>query len=356
MFIATANVLDTVPWALRDRLEIIDLAGYTRHDKQQIARRYLVPKQLEDHGLGDGLCEITDQAVSIVIDSHTREAGVRNLGRELGSLTRGVAVKVAEGVQEKEVIDTAEDVSKYLGAPKYESEVAERTAEPGVATGLAWTAVGGEILFIEATSMPGKGKLTLTGQLGDVMKESVMAALSFIRSRAPQLGLDAGNFVEKMDLHVHVPAGAVPKDGPSAGVTMYTALVSLFLGIPVRPDVAMTGEISLRGNVMPVGGVKEKLLAAHRAGIKRVIIPERNLKDLIDVPQEIKDEMEIFGAKRMDEVLHRALVRVPEGLEPLPAEEASEEASEDDSEQASAAGQPQAETGNSEDDSEQKET
>jgi ATP-dependent Lon protease len=326
MFIATANVLDTIPWALRDRLEIIDLAGYTRHDKAQIARRYLVPKQLEDHGLGDGLLEITDQAVSVVIDSHTREAGVRNLGRELGSLTRGVAVKVAEGVQDKELIDTAEDVARYLGAPKYESEVAERTAEPGVATGLAWTAVGGEILFIEATTMPGKGKLTLTGQLGDVMKESVMAALSFIRSRAPQLGLDAGNFIEKMDLHVHVPAGAVPKDGPSAGVTMYTALVSLFLGIPVRPDVAMTGEISLRGNVMPVGGVKEKLLAAHRAGIKRVILPERNLKDLIDVPQEIKDEVEIFGATRMDEVLHRALTRVPEGLEPLPAEADSAEA------------------------------
>ncbi len=326
MFIATANVLDTIPWALRDRLEIIDLAGYTRHDKAQIARRFLVPKQLEDHGLADGLLEITDNAVLTVIDSHTREAGVRNLGRELGSLTRGVAVKIAEGVTDKEVIDTVEDVAKYLGAPKYESEVAERTAEPGVATGLAWTAVGGEILFIEATTMPGKGKLTLTGQLGDVMKESVMAALSFIRSRAPQLGLDAGNFIEKMDLHVHVPAGAVPKDGPSAGVTMYTALVSLFLGIPVRPDVAMTGEISLRGNVMPVGGVKEKLLAAHRAGIKRVILPERNLKDLIDVPQEIKDEVEIFGAKRMDEVLHLALTRVPDGLEPMPTEADSSEA------------------------------
>ena len=324
MFIATANVLDSIPWALRDRLEIIDLAGYTRHDKKQIARRYLVPKQLEEHGLADGVCEITDDAVSIVIDSHTREAGVRNLGRELGSLARGVAVKIAEGIQDKEVIDKPEDVAKYLGAPKYESEVAERTSEPGVATGLAWTAVGGEILFIEATTMPGKGKLTLTGQLGDVMKESVMAALSFIRSRAPRLGLDVGNFVEKVDLHVHVPAGAVPKDGPSAGVTMYTALVSLFLGIPVRADVAMTGEISLRGNVMPVGGVKEKLLAAHRAGIKRVILPERNLKDLVDVPQEIKDEMEIFGAKRMDEVLHHALTKVPEGLEPLPEDSAKD--------------------------------
>ncbi len=318
MFIATANQLDSIPWALRDRLEIIDLAGYTRQDKQQIARRYLVPKQLEDHGLADGVCEISDEAVFSVIDSYTREAGVRNLEREIGSLTRGVAVKVAEGTKERETINNAEDVALYLGAPKYTSEVAERTAEPGVATGLAWTAVGGEILFIEATTMPGKGKLTLTGQLGEVMKESVMAALSFVRSRAPQIGLDAGNFVERMDLHVHVPAGAVPKDGPSAGVTMYTALVSLLLGIPVRPDVAMTGEISLRGNVMPVGGVKEKLLAAHRAGIKRVIIPFRNLKDLVDIPKEIKDEMEIFGAKRMDEVLHYALTRIPAGLEPLP--------------------------------------
>jgi len=310
-------LLDSIPWALRDRLEIIDLSGYTRLDKQQIARRFLIPKQLADHGLADGILEISDEAVLAVIDSHTREAGVRNLEREIGSLTRGVAVKVAEGTIDKEAIMTAEDVAKYLGSPKHVSEVAERVGEAGVCTGLAWTAVGGEILFIEATTMPGKGKLTLTGQLGDVMKESVMAALSFIRSRASLLGLDAGNFIEKMDLHVHVPAGAVPKDGPSAGVTMYTALVSLFLGIPVRADVAMTGEISLRGNVMPVGGVKEKLLAAHRAGIKRVILPERNLKDLIDLPNEIKSEMEIYGAIRMDDVLHLALSTIPEGLEPL---------------------------------------
>ena len=318
MFIATANQLDPIPWALRDRLEIIELPGYTRQDKQQIARRFLVPKQLDDHGLDDEQCEIGDEAVFSVIDSYTSEAGVRNLEREIGSLTRGVAVKVAEGsAKEKEVIDSAEAVAEYLGAPKYVSEVAERTSEPGVATGLAWTAVGGSILFIEATSMPGKGKLTLTGQLGDVMKESVTAALSFIRSRAPQLGLDAGNFIENMDLHVHVPAGAVPKDGPSAGVTMYTALVSLFLGVPVRPDVAMTGEISLRGNVLPVGGVKEKLLAAHRAGIKRVILPDRNLKDLVDVPEEIKNEMEIHGAKRMDEVLQYALTEIPSGIQKL---------------------------------------
>lgn len=326
MFIATANQLGTIPWALRDRLEIIELPGYTRQDKQQIARRFLVPKQLDDHGLTNESCEITNSAVFSVIDEYTREAGVRNLERELGSLTRGVAVKVAEGTaKDKEIIDTPEDVAEYLGAVRYVSEVAERTSEPGVATGLAWTSVGGDILFIEATTMPGKGKLTLTGQLGDVMKESVMAALSFIRSRAPQLGLDAGNFIEKMDLHVHVPAGAVPKDGPSAGVTMYTALVSLLLNIPVRPDVAMTGEITLRGNVLPVGGVKEKLLAAHRAGIKRVILPAKNLKDLIDVPDEIKDEMEIIGAKRMDEVLQYALTEVSDDIKKLIAEIGGEE-------------------------------
>jgi ATP-dependent Lon protease len=209
---------------------------------------------------------------------------------------------------------TPEVVEGFLGPKKFVSEVAERVGEPGVATGLAWTAVGGDILFIEATKMPGKGKLTLTGQLGDVMKESVTAALSFVRGRAAQLGLDPGNFLENTDLHVHVPAGAVPKDGPSAGVTMYTALVSLFTGVPVRPDVAMTGEITLRGNVLQIGGVKEKLLAAHRAGIKRVIIPERNMKDLIDVPEEVKGEMEILSVKRMDEVLALALKDPPPSI------------------------------------------
>jgi len=314
LFIATANQLDPIPWALRDRLEIIELPGYTRQEKKMIARKFLVPKQLDDHGLTPERCEITDEAIFEVVDSYTREAGVRNLEREIGSVCRAVAVKVAEGqAKDHEVIGGAE-VEEVLGPKKFVSEVAERTAEPGVATGLAWTAVGGDILFIEATQMPGKGKLTLTGQLGDVMKESVTAALSFVRGRAAQLGLDPGNFLENKDLHVHVPAGAVPKDGPSAGITMYTALVSLLTGVPVRPDVAMTGEITLRGNVLQIGGVKEKLLAAHRAGIKRVIIPDRNVKDLIDVPDEVKREMEILSVKRMDEVLALALKDPPASI------------------------------------------
>jgi ATP-dependent Lon protease len=321
MFIATANQLDPIPWALRDRLEIIELPGYTRQEKRHIARSFLVPKQLAEHGIQEEHCEVTDEAIYEVIDSYTREAGVRNLEREIGSVCRGVAVKVAEGTARDKEVLRAEEVREYLGPTKFVSEVADRTAEPGVATGLAWTAVGGDILFIEATRMPGKGKLTLTGQLGDVMKESVTAALSFIRSRAPQLGLETGNFLENTDIHVHVPAGAVPKDGPSAGVTMYTALVSLLIKTPVRADVAMTGEITLRGNVLQVGGIKEKLLAAHRAGIKRVIIPDRNVKDLVDVPQEVKDEMEIHAVKRMDEVLMLALTDPPQGIADLVAQE-----------------------------------
>jgi ATP-dependent Lon protease len=314
LFIATANQLDPIPWALRDRLEIIELPGYTRQEKKMIARKFLVPKQLDDHGLTAERCEITDEAIFEVVDSYTREAGVRNLEREIGSVCRAVAVKVAEGqAKDHEVISPAV-VEEVLGPKRFVSEVAERVGEPGVATGLAWTAVGGDILFIEATKMPGKGKLTLTGQLGDVMKESVTAALSFVRGRAAALGLDPGNFLENVDLHVHVPAGAVPKDGPSAGVTMYTALVSLLTGVPVRPDVAMTGEITLRGNVLQIGGLKEKLLAAHRAGIKRVIIPDRNTKDLIDVPEEVKNEMEILSVKRMDEVLGLALKDPPPSI------------------------------------------
>jgi len=314
LFIATANQLDPIPWALRDRLEIIELPGYTRQEKKMIARKFLVPKQLDDHGLTNERCEITDDALFEIVDSYTREAGVRNLEREIGSVCRAVAVKVAEGqAKDHETID-GPMVEEVLGPKKFVSEVAERVGEPGVATGLAWTAVGGDILFIEATQMPGKGKLTLTGQLGDVMKESVTAALSFVRGRAAALGLDPGNFLENKDLHVHVPAGAVPKDGPSAGVTMYTALVSLLTGVPVRPDVAMTGEITLRGNVLQIGGLKEKLLAAHRAGIRRVIIPDRNVKDLIDVPEEVKREMEILSVKRMDEVLALALKDPPPSI------------------------------------------
>jgi ATP-dependent Lon protease len=333
MFIATANQLDPIPWALRDRLEIIELPGYTRQEKLHIARSFLVPKQLSEHGLDDDHCEVTDDAIYEVVDSYTREAGVRNLEREIGAVCRAVAVKVAEGeAADKEVIGP-DQVAEYLGPTKFVSEVADRTAEPGVATGLAWTAVGGDILFIEATRMPGKGKLTLTGQLGDVMKESVTAALSFIRSRAAQLGLESGNFLENTDIHVHVPAGGIPKDGPSAGVTMYTALVSLLTGTPVRPDVAMTGEITLRGNVLQIGGVKEKLLAAHRAGIKRVIIPDRNIKDLVDVPDEVKNEIEILPVKRMDEVLIQALTDPPEGIVKLVEEAAQAESRSGDAQQ-----------------------
>jgi ATP-dependent Lon protease len=314
MFIATANQLDPIPWALRDRLEIIELPGYTHDDKMHIARRFLVPKQLEEHGLGERHVEFTDGSIDSLIDNYTREAGVRNLSREIGSVCRGVAVQVADGDLSSEIMVDGGDLPRYLGPLKFQSEVADRTSVPGVATGLAWTAVGGDILFIEATKMPGTGKLTLTGQLGDVMKESVTAALSFIRSRAKDLGLDEGNFLERTDLHVHVPAGSVPKDGPSAGVTMYTALVSLLTNTRVRPDVAMTGEITLRGNVLQIGGLKEKLLAAHRAGIRRCIIPDRNVKDLVDVPEQARRELEIIPVKHMDEVLGLALSDLPETL------------------------------------------
>jgi ATP-dependent Lon protease len=310
MFVATANIMDPIPPALRDRLEVLEIPGYTREEKLNISKQFLIKKQLEEHGLGGDRVEFQDPAVAEVIDSYTREAGVRNLERELASVVRAVAVLVAEEkAKEKEVI-SIDRIPDFLGPQKYLPEVAERTAEPGVATGLAWTPVGGDILFIEATRMNGKGSLVLTGQLGDVMKESAQAALSFIRSRARWLGLE-DNFLEKTDLHLHIPAGAIPKDGPSAGVTMFVAMVSLLTGKPVRNDVAMTGEITLRGLVLPVGGIKEKFLAAHRAGIKRVIMPERNRKDVIDIPEQPRKEIEIIFVKRMDEILSLALTEMP---------------------------------------------
>ncbi|MFH0902587.1 MAG: endopeptidase La, partial [Pseudomonadota bacterium] len=313
MFIATANLLDPIPPALRDRLEIIELPGYTREEKRSIARQFLIPKQLSEHGINTEQLELCDEAVDEIIDSYTREAGVRNMEREIANICRGVAVKVAEGKQEgKESVDRVK-VGEYLGPEKFQPEVAERTSEPGVATGLAWTPVGGDIIFVEATRMPGKGTLVMTGQLGDVMKESTQAAMSFVRTRAKWLGLEE-SFLEKADIHVHIPAGAIPKDGPSAGVTMFVALTSLLTGKCVRPDVAMTGEITLRGMVLPVGGIKDKLLAAHRAGIKRVIIPERNAKDLIDVPEQAKREMEIVSVRRMDDLLPFALAELPDSL------------------------------------------
>ncbi len=308
MFIATANYADPIPPALKDRLEIIELPGYTRQEKLAIARRFLIPKQVREHGLEDAGIEIefTDDAIMTLIDSYTREAGVRNLEREIAAIVRGVAVKVVDGQVEGGVRIDAEDVPSYLGPQKYLPEMADRTAEPGVATGLAWTPVGGEIMFVEATKMPGKGGLMLTGQLGDVMKESAQAALSYVKSHLDDFGIDPEDLA-KSDLHVHVPAGAIPKDGPSAGVAMVSAITSLLAGVCVRSDVAMTGEITLRGLVLPVGGIKEKMLAAHRAGIKRIVLPERNAKDVVDVPEEIREQMDIVYVKTVDDVLDAVL-------------------------------------------------
>ena len=306
MFVATANQPDPIPPPLRDRMEILEIPGYTRNEKKAIARQHLLPKQLDEHGIKEAQLEITDGAIEEIIDHYTREAGVRNLERQVASVIRGVAVKIAEGDAGPYKVDNAEDLRPYLGPQKFTSEVAERTEETGVATGLAWTPVGGEILFIEATRMHGTGKMQLTGQLGDVMKESAQAALSYVRARSKALGLPE-DFLEKSDIHIHIPAGAMPKDGPSAGVTMFTALVSMLKNVRIRHDVAMTGEITLRGRVLPVGGIKEKVLAAHRAGIKRILLPERNKPDLEEVPQEIRDTLEFIAVSKMDDVLLHAL-------------------------------------------------
>jgi ATP-dependent Lon protease len=320
MFIATANISDPIPPPLRDRMEILEIPGYTRREKLAIARQHLLPKQLEEHGLKEEQLNVKDSALEEIIDHYTREAGVRELERQIAAVVRGMAVKVAEGEVTSRVVENEDDVQEFLGAPKYTSEVAERTSESGVATGLAWTRVGGEILFIEATRMHGTGKLQLTGQLGDVMKESAHAALSYVRGNANRLGI-AEDFLEKSDLHIHIPAGAMPKDGPSAGVTMFTALTSLLTGIHVRHDVAMTGEITLRGRVLPVGGIKEKVLAAHRAGIKRLVLPERNRVDLEEVPKEIIESLDFIFVTRMDQVLEAALESLPTPVEPKKVEE-----------------------------------
>ncbi|MGZ6139108.1 MAG: endopeptidase La [Myxococcaceae bacterium] len=309
LFIATANQLDPVPGPLRDRMEIIELSGYTFEETQQIARIHLVPKQLREHGLSTDHISIEDGALLTLITSYTREAGVRGLERRIADICRAVAVEVAAGKADKQII-TPDRVKEILGPEAFYSEVAERTEVPGVATGLAWTAVGGDLLFIEATKMAGKGGMTLTGQLGDVMKESAQAALSYLRSKADGLGISP-NFLEKTDIHLHFPAGSIPKDGPSAGVTILTALTSLMTGIRVRGDTAMTGEATLRGLVLPVGGIKEKVLAAHRAGIKRVILPERVRKDLNDVPDQAKKDIEFIFVTQMDEVLRNALESDP---------------------------------------------
>lgn len=305
MFITTGNRVDTVPGPLRDRMEIIYLSGYTAEEKLGIAENYLFPKQLDEHGITKKVLKITDSALLQLISQYTREAGVRNLEREIANLCRKVAKKIAEGATKKFAV-TTRNLHKYLGVPKYLPEEEMEKDETGVATGLAWTEAGGDIIYIEATTMKGKGSLTLTGQLGDVMKESAHAALSYVRSRAKSLGINDDIFA-KTDMHIHVPAGAIPKDGPSAGITMATSIASALTGRPVYKSVAMTGEVTLRGRVLPIGGLKEKTLAAKRVGIKRVIIPSRNKKDLEDIPKYIKKDMEFIFADTMDDVLKVAL-------------------------------------------------
>ncbi|MEK7311438.1 MAG: S16 family serine protease, partial [Chloroflexota bacterium] len=307
MFITTGNWLDTIPGPLRDRMEILELSSYTESEKLAIATGYLIPRQIRENGLRAEEVKFTADAVRTIIRNYTREAGVRSLEREIGRACRKVVTKVAEGTVKKAAIDSG-DVEGYLGKKKfyYTEEVEERTSIPGVATALAWTPVGGDVMFIEATQMPGGRGFQITGQLGDVMQESARAALSYVRSKADDFGLPT-NFFEKHDIHLHIPAGSQPKDGPSAGVTMATALVSLISGRPVRSDVGMTGEITLRGQVLPIGGVKEKVLAAHRAGLKTVILPRRNEKDVDDVPEEIRKQIKFIFADRVDEVIKTAL-------------------------------------------------
>jgi len=306
MFITTANLLDTIPPALQDRMEVIHFPGYTEEEKLHIARQYLIPKQIREHGLTPGKLAIEDSAIHEMVRRYTREAGVRGLERQVASICRQVARRVVEGHKGK-IRVTARTASTYLGPPRFSFGMAEKTDEIGTATGLVWTEVGGDVIFVEATTMAGKGGLTLTGQLGDVMRESGQAALSYIRAHARSLAIDE-EFADKLDLHIHVPAAAIPKDGPSAGITMATALASALMSCPVRKDVAMTGEITLRGHVLPIGGLKEKLLAAHRAGIKTVLIPKENVRDLDLLPPHVREEMEIVPVATMDEVFDRALV------------------------------------------------
>ncbi len=304
IFITTGNLADTIPAPLRDRMEIIYLSGYTAEEKMHIAKRYIIPRQLKEHGLKNELT-INDNALMKIITEYTREAGVRNLEREIASICRKVAKQIAEGKKQDFVI-TTKNLSKFLGVPKYLPEEEVEKNLVGVTTGLAWTETGGDVIYVEATIMKGKGNLILTGQLGDVMKESAQAALSYVRSRAKELGIDEETF-SKTDIHVHVPLGAIPKDGPSAGITITTSIASAFTGRPVRRDVAMTGEVTLRGRVLPIGGLKEKALAAKRMGIKKVIVPMRNKKDLDDVPKYVKKDMEFIFVETMDDVLNIAL-------------------------------------------------
>jgi len=329
MFICTANVLHTVPQALRDRMEVLQLAGYTELEKLEIAKRFLLPKAVEGAGLTKANIVFEDEAVQTIIQRYTREAGVRNLEREISSVCRKVARKVVvEGASFSEEISAAK-VTEYLGVPRYRATEAEESNEIGIATGLAWTEVGGEILLTEATLMPGKGSLLLTGKLGDVMQESARAAMSWVRSKADEFGL-AKDWHRRHDVHIHVPEGAIPKDGPSAGITIATALVSALARVPTRREVAMTGEITLRGKVLPIGGVKEKVLAAHRAGIKTIIVPKDNEKDLADIPKSVLDVLNLYMVQTMDEVLKIALAEPIPGRITAAATEAVEVDASDD--------------------------
>ncbi|MEJ2081774.1 MAG: magnesium chelatase domain-containing protein, partial [Acidobacteriota bacterium] len=327
LFVCTANVLHTIPGPLRDRMEIIEISGYTEIEKLHIAKQFLVPKQLEQKGLTAEQLKFDDEAILELIRHYTRESGVRNLEREIGNVMRKIARKVVTRQLDDEpyVIDAAK-VNELLGVKRYRQQLAAEASEVGLATGLAWTEVGGEVLLTEATTMDGKGDLQLTGKLGEVMQESARAALSFVRSRGADWGFNK-DFYKLKDMHVHVPEGAIPKDGPSAGITLATTIVSALSGIPVRRDVAMTGEITLRGKVLPIGGVKEKVLAAHRAGIKTVILPKDNEKDLKDIPESVRQDLQIVLVESMDEVLKVALER------PIGGDTKAEESSDRDTEE-----------------------
>jgi ATP-dependent Lon protease len=307
LFITTANVLHTIPWALQDRMEIIKLSGYTELEKNKIAKKYLVPKQIENNGLTDSNVNFSEKAINFTIQRYTREAGVRTLEREIGSLCRKTAKEVVANGKEFSLNVTPKVVQKLLGSPKFKHGQIEEANQIGMSTGLAWTEVGGELLNIEVTIVPGKGTFTVTGKLGEVMQESTRAAMSYVRSRGSRLGLDR-NFYQKVDIHVHVPEGAQPKDGPSAGIAMATAILSGLIKKEIRNDLAMTGEITLRGRVLPIGGLKEKILAAHRGGVKTVLIPKENEKDLIDIPKEVLKDVNIVSVNHMDDVIPYAII------------------------------------------------
>jgi len=307
MFITTANTLDRIPRPLQDRMEIIRLPGYTESEKLQIAKKYLIRKQREANGLKEENIEFSDKALLGIIRNYTREAGVRNLEREVAAVCRKIAVEVVKNDRNAQVRVSASALAKYLGPPKFRYGIAELEPQVGVATGLAWTELGGELLSVEVTIVPGRGKLTITGQLGDVMRESAHAAMSYVRSRADALGL-APSFYQKIDIHIHIPEGAIPKDGPSAGITLATALVSALCRVQIRNDLAMTGEITLRGRVLPIGGLKEKVMAAHRGGIKTIVIPKENEKDVEEIPAQVLKNVTIIKVEHMDEILRHALV------------------------------------------------